>query len=300
MSKKEAIKTVEISLTDIVPDENQPRKFFEPTLMRQLKDSVRRFGIMTPLTLEKVGDKYLIENGERRFRVAKELKLDTVPAIIQPAINSIERLIRQFHIQQHHAEWEPAEKALTVYKICEELGINMEQAADMLGIDQHVVRRLNAFAKIIDKKSFAKHKIQIEYAERIISLKSVVRRVMENELEQEFDRAIEKKLEENVISRIVLGEIRKPFQVTKLKDAFIKEPKSIKEFLETKISPDALFIKTKAKGAYHLRNAVNAANFAKGHIISFLKTGDVKLTATQITQLKGARETITELINKAE
>lgn len=300
MSKKEPIKTVEIELGNIFPDEHQPREYFEPTLMRQLKDSIKRFGIMTPLTLEKVGDKYLIENGERRFRAAKELKLETVPAIIQPAVNSTERLIRQFHIQQHHAEWTPAEKALTVYKICEDLGISTEAAGEILGIDDHMVRKLRSFAQIIDKRGFAKNKISLEYAERIISLKAVARKIMANELEEEFDRATEKKLEESVLSRIILGEIRKPFQITKLKDSFIKDPKSIKEFINTKISPDALFIRTKAKGAYHLRNAINASNFAKGHISAFLKTGDVKLSVTQISQLKSAREAITELINKAE
>ena len=72
----------EVLLTDIVPNIYQPRLNFDENSLKQLTDSVDEYGIIQPLILRKKGNKYEIIDGERRYKSARKLGLDKVPAII--------------------------------------------------------------------------------------------------------------------------------------------------------------------------------------------------------------------------
>ena len=72
----------EVLLTDIIPNIYQPRLNFDENSLKQLTDSVDEYGIIQPLILRKKGSKYEIIDGERRYKSARKLGLDKVPAII--------------------------------------------------------------------------------------------------------------------------------------------------------------------------------------------------------------------------
>ena len=75
--------TTHISIDLIIANKNQPRIFFSDDGMNELIDSIKENGIIQPITLRKLDDnKFQIISGERRFRAAKHLKLETVPAYI--------------------------------------------------------------------------------------------------------------------------------------------------------------------------------------------------------------------------
>lgn len=88
-----------LSLKDIVPDEHQPRSYFDAKKLASLKDSVNRYGIKNPLIVDKVGNKYILIDGERRFKVAEDLGLKEVPVIVEEPKSETERLIEQFHMK---------------------------------------------------------------------------------------------------------------------------------------------------------------------------------------------------------
>ena len=79
----------EISLSQLTPNPDQPRTWFDEESLEELASSIRELGIIQPLTLRKTGaDQYQIISGERRFRAARLAGLSTVPAYIRTANDS--------------------------------------------------------------------------------------------------------------------------------------------------------------------------------------------------------------------
>ncbi len=76
-----SILEVEISLIDQNP--NQPRKNFNQDALDELADSIRAQGVLQPILVEKQDDRYLIVAGERRFRGARQAGLTTIPVIVK-------------------------------------------------------------------------------------------------------------------------------------------------------------------------------------------------------------------------
>ena len=73
----------EINITECRPNPYQPRKIFDEEAIEELKQSIEEHGILQPLIVRKTIKGYEIVVGERRFRAAKEAKLDTVPVVIR-------------------------------------------------------------------------------------------------------------------------------------------------------------------------------------------------------------------------
>lgn len=293
-------KTRELQLSLVVPDENQPRKLFEPSKLKNLKDSVKKFGIMTPITVEEIGDKFLLVDGERRYRVAKELGLKTIPATIIRPQNETDRLVQQFHIQEQHEGWTASEKAITVYRLAKELGITIETICEMLAISNTQARRYISFANIVDKENYHKNDIGIEWASYINSLRETAKKLTINKLEEDFSKKDERQLERSVIDRIKSGDLPRVSHMSKLKDIFTKNPRLIKKFLETDTSVSSLFIEAKAKGAYLLRNLMNNVGYAASNAGSFMTIKDVKPTKQQLDVIKNAIKKLQEVTNYFE
>lgn len=72
-----------IPITEIKLPESQPRKYFDPTKQKELVESVRKHGILQPLLVRPIGNYYELVAGERRYRAAKEIGLNEVPANIR-------------------------------------------------------------------------------------------------------------------------------------------------------------------------------------------------------------------------
>lgn len=73
---------LQIHIEDIIPNRFQPRLTFDEQGLKELADSIREHGIIQPLVLRKLGDKYEIIAGERRYKAAQIAGLTTVPAVI--------------------------------------------------------------------------------------------------------------------------------------------------------------------------------------------------------------------------
>src|SRR3954465_6595330 len=82
----EAVERVhQIELTNIVPSTLQPRKDFARDVLLELIESIRQHGIIQPLIVRRMGTRFELIAGERRWRAAQEVGLATVPAIIRTA-----------------------------------------------------------------------------------------------------------------------------------------------------------------------------------------------------------------------
>ena len=76
-------KLVNIKLTEIVRDEEQPRKDFDKDALEDLAASIKEHGVLSPIVVAKMDGNYLIVAGERRFRAAKIAGLEKIPAIVR-------------------------------------------------------------------------------------------------------------------------------------------------------------------------------------------------------------------------
>jgi ParB family chromosome partitioning protein len=71
-----------ILVSDIYLPKQQPRRYFDPAKMQELKESISHHGILEPIIVRSLDNGYELVAGERRLRAAKELGLEKVPAVI--------------------------------------------------------------------------------------------------------------------------------------------------------------------------------------------------------------------------
>lgn len=76
-------KLVDIPLSKILPDPNQPRKDFDEEALNALADSIKINGVLQPIVVSKHGENYQIVAGERRFRASKLAGKKKIPAIVR-------------------------------------------------------------------------------------------------------------------------------------------------------------------------------------------------------------------------
>ena len=74
-----------LPIDEIRPNPAQPRKVFAPEAISSLADSIRRYGMIQPLTVRRTADGFELIAGERRLRAATLLGMRAVPAVILQA-----------------------------------------------------------------------------------------------------------------------------------------------------------------------------------------------------------------------
>ena len=133
---------------DISPNPNNPRLFFDEESMEELRKSIEKVGILVPLTIfenrkEIPKTKYILLDGERRWRIAKELSLKTVPAnIIDEPKDITQNILFMFNIHHYREEWELFPTALKLEAVIKALGTDSETVlSQFTGVKQSMLRR---------------------------------------------------------------------------------------------------------------------------------------------------------------
>lgn len=123
----------EIELSQILPNPEQPRTWFNEESLEELASSIRELGIIQPLTLRKVGaEQYQIISGERRFRAAKLAGLSSVPAYIRTANDSeLTEMALIENIQRE--DLNAIEVALTFKKLIDQYELTQEKLSLRIG-----------------------------------------------------------------------------------------------------------------------------------------------------------------------
>jgi ParB family chromosome partitioning protein len=80
--------TSTVPLASIIISQTQPRRYFAPEAMQVLVESVKKDGVLQPILVRPVGDKYELVAGERRYRAAKEAGLTDIPAVVREMSDS--------------------------------------------------------------------------------------------------------------------------------------------------------------------------------------------------------------------
>ena len=74
---------IKVRLSQIEPNKEQPRKMFDEDALIELSESIKQYGVLQPLLVQKKEDYYEIIAGERRWRAAKLAGVKEVPVVIK-------------------------------------------------------------------------------------------------------------------------------------------------------------------------------------------------------------------------
>jgi ParB family chromosome partitioning protein len=128
----------ELPIEEIQTNPNQPRKDFRQAQLLELAVSITRDGIIQPLVVRKLGEKYELVAGERRLRAAKLAGLQKVPVVVQEI--SDERLLEIALVENIQREdLNPIELAIAFERMATELSLNHEEIGARTGKDRATI-----------------------------------------------------------------------------------------------------------------------------------------------------------------
>lgn len=141
-----------IKIIEIEPNRDQPRKIFDNETLEELAESIKKYGIIQPIIVNKKQDYYEIVAGERRWRAAKKAGLTEMPCIVR---DDDERRNREIALIENiqREDLNPIDKARGFRQLLDEYGMTQQELSDTIGISRsgiaNTVRILNLDARVI-------------------------------------------------------------------------------------------------------------------------------------------------------
>lgn len=132
MERTEEHRILDLPTADIQPNPRQPRQIFDSVGLEELAASIRRHGILQPLTVRRLEKGWELVAGERRLRAAKMVGLDTVPCIeikVDDRDSALLALVENLQRRDLHY----FEEAIAIANYIYQTGVTQEEAAAQLG-----------------------------------------------------------------------------------------------------------------------------------------------------------------------
>ena len=162
---------LQVPIEDIIPNRFQPRLNFDDSSLQELTASIKEHGIIQPLVLRRVGDKYEIIAGERRYKAATQAGLVKVPAIINQLDdkNSAEVAIVE-NIQRK--DLSSIEEARSYKALLDKGYLTQEELAKRMGVSQSAISnklRLLSLAPEV-QQALMENKISERHARSLLQI----------------------------------------------------------------------------------------------------------------------------------
>ena len=147
-------KIMEIDVSSIKPNPNQPRKTFDPDALMDLSSSIKAQGVLQPILVEEIADNvYVIVAGERRFRAAKLAGLRKIPCIVR-SFSDLQRMEISLIENIQRENLNPVEEARAFSYLLTQAGIKQEELAQRVGKGRSTItnslRLLNLPEKMLE------------------------------------------------------------------------------------------------------------------------------------------------------
>lgn len=250
---------IEIELDKIVPNRFQPRKIFNEDVS-ELAESIREHGVLQPITLRPLGEKYEIIMGERRFRACEKLGLKKIPAMIVE-MNDREAMEVALIENLQRQNLTPIEEALSYKRILDAGYVTQEQLAVKLGKTQSTIAnklRLLSLDKDV-QNALLKGEISERHARSILHLtdkekqKIILKKIINDRLtvrktDEEIRKMEREKIEPKASVEIIdfddnpfQGNVAKPIElkeepkVTFDEPLYSEDPQNVEPFIEEPI-----------------------------------------------------------------
>ena len=135
-NKKAGELMVKISLVE--PNRNQPRKMFDKDSLDELTKSVKQYGVLQPIIVKKIGNRYEIVAGERRWRAAQAAGLAEVPVVVRDYDDQKAKEIAIIENIQR-TDLNPIEEALAYKSLIEEYNLTQEELSDKVSKNRSTI-----------------------------------------------------------------------------------------------------------------------------------------------------------------
>ena len=143
-----------IKVIEIEPNREQPRRSFDEEALDELAASIKTYGVLQPIIVNKKDDYYEIVAGERRWRAAKKAGLSEMPCIIKDDIT--DRSNKEIALIENlqRVDLNPIDKAKGLKELIDDYGMTQKELADSIGISRgniaNSIRILNMDPRVIE------------------------------------------------------------------------------------------------------------------------------------------------------
>ena len=214
-----------VDLEKLVAREDQPRKNFDDDSLEELANSIKADGVIQPIVVRKVEDKYEIIAGERRFRASKLAGLEKVPVVVK---NVSDRKARELALVENiqREDLNPIEEAISLKTLMEEYKLTQQELSDIIGKSRSYIANNLRLLNLSDyiKEYLIRGDLSPSQGRTLLSLKT----------EDERKKYLEKLLVKEVNIRDVEKKAKQ--SKNKTEDIFIKDIcERLTEVLDAKV-----------------------------------------------------------------
>ncbi|KQR91517.1 hypothetical protein ASG01_14215 [Chryseobacterium sp. Leaf180] len=155
MENSAQLKQLRIDLID--PNPENPRIVFRQEEMDNLLISVKKYGVQVPISVYKNGDRFVLIDGERRWRTSKKLNISVIPAIVQSKPNDLDNLLMMFNIHSLREQWDLFTIANKITRVIdllrEKLGFepNEMHLSEETGLNRGTIRRCRLLIELPER-----------------------------------------------------------------------------------------------------------------------------------------------------
>ncbi len=163
-----------LSIHQIEPNRNQPRRNFDEESLSSLAESIRQHGVITPLAVRKIGeDRYQIVAGERRYRASRMAGLEELPVVVLEA-SDLAALEMALVENLQREDLSPIEEAEAYRVLMEQYGLTQEEAAARVGKSRPAVANALRLLELPEeiKKMVAEGTLSAGHARALLPLKT--------------------------------------------------------------------------------------------------------------------------------
>lgn len=160
-----------IPVDQIMRGTYQPRRHFEQSALEELADSIREQGVLQPIVVRQLGDKYEIIAGERRWRATQLAQLDSIPAVIKKLDDQAAAAAALIeNIQRENLN--PLEESQALQRLIDEFDLTHQEVAQAVGRSRTGVTNLLRLLELPEdvKKLVDEGKLSMGHARAILGL----------------------------------------------------------------------------------------------------------------------------------
>jgi ParB family chromosome partitioning protein len=167
---------VDADIDRLAPNEFQPRLDVNDARLQELAQSIRSNGVIQPIVVRKVGDRFQIIAGERRWRAAKLAGLMRVPIVIRDVAPGDEKSLLEMalieNIQRENLN--PIEEAMAYRRLADDFRLKQEDIAGAVGKDRTSVANVLRLLKLPEevRSEVASGRLSMGHARSLLSLPS--------------------------------------------------------------------------------------------------------------------------------
>ncbi len=223
----------EILLTNIKPNPFQPRRIFDEEKIEELAQSIKEHGVFQPIILKKVKQGYIIVSGERRFRAALRVGLNTIPSIIRQYEESkVAEIALAENLQRENLT--PIEEAEAYKVVMNNLKLTQAELAIKIGKSRSHVTNTLGLLTLPDEvqQMLLKSQISMGHARALSKLED------DKQIIKLAKRIVEKQLSVRQIEELTKIEIKTNQIKRTIKNKYQNEEKKLGEIFGQKIKID--------------------------------------------------------------